>query len=263
MAKVRTTCPSTDNKYYLKSPTGYNKCILGNKDNKHNPRPTAKSCLPNCVGYAYGRYLEYWGLKSANLPTCNAKNWDDEAKKNKSVKYSKTPEEGAIIVFEGTTYGHVAFVEEIKANGDLFLSESNWSGVIFRNVTVKKSECYNYSAKLKCVGFVCNPNAPKVEKPKTEDKPKEDAPKPGNYKVNTALLNVRTGAGLNYRVKTFNELTSDAQKKIRILNHGRATNGYVDGLTFTASEVVYNKTDKLYWGKTPSGWVALKFCKKV
>lgn len=252
---IRTSCPKNDNKYYLKSPTGYNKCILGNKANKENPRPTAKSCLPNCVGYAYGRYLEYWKLEKAPLPTCNAKDWDNVAKTTKGITYKKTPEVGAVIVFEGTTYGHVAFVEEIKSNGDLLLSESNWSHAIFRNVTVKKANNYAYpSGGLKCVGFICNPNAPKA-KPKEESKPKAKYTV-GEYVVDTTLLNVRTGPSKSHRVKLFTEFTENAQREIRKLI-GRATNGYVKGLHFTALEISGD------WGRTPSGWVCLDYCKRV
>lgn len=79
----------------------------------------------------------------------------------------------------------------------------------------------------------------------------------GNYKVTANLLHVRTGAGTNYAKKTFSQLSADAQKKIKSLNGGKGADGYVKGVTFTASQVSGN------WGKTPSGWVCLDYCKKI
>ena len=52
--EVRTTVPDSKNKYYLKQPEGWSKCILGNPDNRLYPN----SVLCNCVGYAVGRFNE-------------------------------------------------------------------------------------------------------------------------------------------------------------------------------------------------------------
>ena len=83
---------------------------------------------------------------------------------------------------------------------------------------------------------------------------------PGNYKVNTSVLNVRVGPGTKYKVKPFTKLTKSAQSKIKKIS-GKAVNGYVKGLTFTCYEV---KPDGKYvWGRTPSGWVALDYCERV
>lgn len=79
----------------------------------------------------------------------------------------------------------------------------------------------------------------------------------GNYKVDTELLNVRKGAGTIYAKVKFKNMTADAQKKIKALNNGKPVDGYKKGLTFTVFQV---KGD---WGKTPSGWVNLKYCKKI
>ena len=250
---VRTTSPDNSNKYYISTfGGGYNNCIFGNINNPYKPRPSSYSVLPNCVGYAYGRYLEYYKLTSANLPTCNAKDWYAVAK-TRGFKCSTTPSVGSVAVFAGTTYGHVAFVERIEANGDLFLSESNWSHQFFRNVTVKKANGYAYSSALKLVGFIANPNV-KVEKPKTTTTKK--VYKKGNYKVTADVLNVRTGAGTKYSAKKYAQLTASAQKNILKLA-GYKANGYVKGLEFTVLEVKDN------WGRTPSGWVCLDYCKKI
>lgn len=259
---IRTTQPSNTNKYYLTpGGGGYNQCILGNAKNKYNKRPTTYSVLPNCVGYAYGRYLEYWNLTKANLPTCNAKDWYATAK-SAGFKCSTTPSVGAVVCFKGTTYGHVAFVEEIKSNGDLLLSESNWGHQIFRNVTVTKSSGYRYSSTLKLVGFIANPNPPKKQDPSTAAQPKTEPKQTakgyaiGDYKVTATILNVRTGPAKSYPAKTFNQFSASAQQQIKKLA-GEKINGYVNGLVCTVVEVKGN------FGRTPSGWICLDYCKKI
>lgn len=78
----------------------------------------------------------------------------------------------------------------------------------------------------------------------------------GDYKVIATKMNVREGAGTNYRIKELSELTESAQ------NQG----GYVNGVIFTALEVI-NKNNES-WARTPSGWVCLymngeEFCQKI
>lgn len=69
----------------------------------------------------------------------------------------------------------------------------------------------------------------------------------GTYKVNCSKLNVRTGAGTKYRIKSLNELTRSAR------NQG----GYVRGIKCTVTKVVGN------WGLTPSGYICLDYCIKI
>lgn len=78
----------------------------------------------------------------------------------------------------------------------------------------------------------------------------------GDYKVTSAdVLNVRKGAGTAYSKVKFKNLTKSAQNKILKLS-GKKIDGYVKGVTFTVTQV---KGD---WGKTPSGWVNLKYCER-
>ncbi len=70
----------------------------------------------------------------------------------------------------------------------------------------------------------------------------------GRYKVNTPSgVNVRTGPGINYRIKKLSELSKDAQSK----------GGYVNGTIFDVFEINKN------WGRTPSGWVSLDYAVKI
>ena len=78
----------------------------------------------------------------------------------------------------------------------------------------------------------------------------------GDYKVTTNVLNVRAGAGTSYATKTFGQFTAAAQKEIVRL-FGSKVNGFVNGMEFTVLEVKGN------WGRCPSGWVCLDYCKKI
>ena len=85
--------------------------------------------------------------------------------------------------------------------------------------------------------------------------PKADKYSTGNYVVEASLLNVRTGPGKNYKAKRHAQLTANARAEVEKLA-GYKANGYVKGLVCTVSEV---RGD---WGRTPSGWICLDYCKK-
>ena len=148
----RKTAPSYSNPYYLKAGRGgYNRCIL----------ISGNSCLPNCVGYAYGRTLEIGGATSnAKLPTCNAEDWLAVAKAN-GLKTGKTPKVGAVIVWRSGNLwngndgcGHVAVVEEVHADGSILVSQSNYGGTRFFLTTHKPP--YNIFGQT-FLGFIYNP----------------------------------------------------------------------------------------------------------
>ena len=69
----------------------------------------------------------------------------------------------------------------------------------------------------------------------------------GNYKVICdSRLNVRTGPGKGYGIKSLSQLTASA----------RAQGGYQKGVVFTAKEVKNLPGES--WARTPSGWVCLR-----
>lgn len=104
---------------------GYNYCIeINNGD-----------CLPNCVGYAWGRWREILG-KYHNLSRSNAENWYINV--NDGYERGNTPKLGAVICFrKGKVHngsdgaGHVAIVEEIKDNGVIVTSNSGYKSKRF------------------------------------------------------------------------------------------------------------------------------------
>ena len=78
----------------------------------------------------------------------------------------------------------------------------------------------------------------------------------GHYEVTTDVLTVRTGPGTNYDWLRYSQLTSNAQKQI-YEKSGSKPNGLVKGVQCDVSEIKSN------WGKIPSGWICLDYCKKV
>ena len=80
--------------------------------------------------------------------------------------------------------------------------------------------------------------------------------KTGSYKINASLLNVRSGAGTNYKAKTYNQLTANARQQNKKLGNYYA-NGYKKGVVCTVKSIKGN------WGYTNSGWICLDYCDKI
>ena len=152
----RTTPPaSNDKNWIITSYGGYNKCIEANHG----------SALPNCVGYAWGRWRELLGT-DPNLSTGNAETWWDY---NDGYKRGQSPKLGAVMVWQhGSSRdpggadgaGHVAVVEEIKADGTVVWSESGWGwtgGKIFQVSQGNKPNYVNWSG-YKFLGFIYLPD---------------------------------------------------------------------------------------------------------
>jgi hypothetical protein len=78
----------------------------------------------------------------------------------------------------------------------------------------------------------------------------------GRYMVNVNFLNVRKGAGTNYDKKLFSEFSKNAQDQIIKLN-GKKSNSLCKGVICDVSQI------KGEWGKIPSGWICLRYCKKI
>lgn len=123
MFSQRTSAPPRGNLLWVRSDYGgYNRILqTGNGS-------SGGWTLPNCTGYAYGRFMECQGITSCNLkhsPGANAKNWYGY---NDGYGRGNTPYLGAVVCWSGGGYGHVAIVEQIFSNTDIIWSESNWSG---------------------------------------------------------------------------------------------------------------------------------------
>lgn len=113
-------------KYYIrKSAGGYSPCIEGN--GAFGLRPFPGSVLPNCVGFATGRFNEKLELGSCKyLGNRNAKEFTIFAKQQ-GLEMGPDPAEGACMVWGGSGDGHVAIVEKVIDNDTVQTSESGWS----------------------------------------------------------------------------------------------------------------------------------------
>lgn len=147
----RLTAPSEKDKYWIKSTKGgLNDCI----------EIRSGSVLPNCVGYAWGRFYELTGEKP-RLANLNAEDWYGNT--SDGYKRSAAPKLGAVACWrKGKVWnsadgcGHVAIVEEIKENGDIVCSNSAYGGTRFYVSTYSKSAGYN-SGSLVFQGFILPP----------------------------------------------------------------------------------------------------------
>ena len=78
----------------------------------------------------------------------------------------------------------------------------------------------------------------------------------GRYEVTANVLTVRSGPGTNYSWKRYSQLTSNAQSQV-LRKCGYRPNGIVYGVQCDVIEISGK------WGKIPSGWICLDYCKKI
>ena len=149
MYTPRLTAPSTTDKYWLHtSAGGLNSCIY----------IAGGSVLPNCVGYAWGRFYEI--LKSKpKLSRRNAEEWYGYT--TDGYERGQTPKLGAVVCWAKgkTNYGadgagHVAIVEQVNADGSIVTSNSGYGGKRFWTKTLKPPYAMSgYTFQ----GFIYNP----------------------------------------------------------------------------------------------------------
>lgn len=186
--KPRTRAPSmSDPLWRHTSVGGKNECILIKNG----------SCIPNCVGYAWGRFYEIIGQRPT-LSKNNAESWYPYIADG--YRRSPIPALGAVacwskgVVGVGSDgAGHVAIVEEIKANGDIVTSNSGYGSSRFWMQTFKKANGYAMSG-YKFQGFILPPvdfgNAPAT--PVETTTPAQENFKPYRVKITTNALNIRS-----------------------------------------------------------------------
>ena len=78
----------------------------------------------------------------------------------------------------------------------------------------------------------------------------------GTYRVNANVLNVRTGPGTKYKIKSYKQLTANARYQNKKLGN-QYTNGLKLGVITTVTKIQNG------FGLTPSGWIALSYCTKI
>ena len=168
--------PAAGNPYYnTKSVGGYSPCIKGNPKNRNKDL----NVLPNCVGYAVGRFNEIYheimgGSGCEYLGNTNAANFIDLARKQ-GLTITQRPTLGGCMVWRGgnTGEGHVAIVEMDLGNR-VITSESEYYGkqfVIYQRFGDGwKYGCYWMGASYTYLGCIQNP----AVKPKEKDMTKAE-----------------------------------------------------------------------------------------
>ena len=185
---ARTTKPGAGNKYYIKKANGgYSDAIEGS--------PKDKDCnvLANCVGYAYGRFNEIgaWG-SCKYLSPVNAK---DFMKYKGSLATGTTPKLGACMVWQDSSYGHVAIVEKVISNTEVLTSESAWGSSAFYTKTRTKGSNGNWGYGGTFLGFIYNPAECCNETPKVENTTEIKVGDIVNFTGNTHYVNSTTTTG--------------------------------------------------------------------
>ena len=151
--------PENGNPYYNRKATGgYNPCIYGNPQR----RESGLNVLPNCTGYATGRFNEIGGYNACKyLGNTNACNYIDIARKQ-GLEISLEPKHGGCMVWKGgaTGEGHVAIVELILGKR-IVTSESEYYGKAFtlyqRFGSNWSDGCYWMGSSYTYLGCIVNP----------------------------------------------------------------------------------------------------------
>ena len=141
--------PTETNLYYIKTTKGgYNKCIQIKSNG---------SVLPNCTGYAWGRFMECQpNVHNCNLSRANAELWYPNV--SDGYQRGNTPKLGAVICWHSTkSGGHVAIVEHIYDNGDIQTSNSAYGGRRFYRKKLTRSSNYYMGSAYTFQGFIYNP----------------------------------------------------------------------------------------------------------
>lgn len=163
--KPRLTRPEPGNKYYItRSAGGYSNAILGNP----KYRDKISNVLPNCVGYAVGRFNEIGGYNYIKwLTPSNAERFIYYAQKQ-GLEITQKPSLGACMVWASGSIqtgndgaGHVAIVEEILSDTKVRTSESGWySATPFWTQVREKGSNGNWgerASSYQFLGFIKNP----------------------------------------------------------------------------------------------------------
>ena len=149
----RLSAPSASNKNWIStSKGGYNQCLVIDK--------RTGSCLPNCVGYAWGRWRELLG-KAPSLSRSNAENWYET---HDGYSRGTKPKPGAVICWRkgkvgvgSDGAGHVAIVEKVNSDGSITCSNSSYGGRRFWLFTKKAP--YSIGTGYVFQGFIYLPKS--------------------------------------------------------------------------------------------------------
>lgn len=162
-----------------------------------------------------------------------------------------------------STGGHYIVLAYMKDNNtiavfDPYMYANKFNTASRRNkVSVSGNTVFISYSNMKNYGLYSNLYC--FEAPVTQNKVPTQVSSASKYSTGTyqttANVNVRTGAGTNYKAKTTKQLTANARAQNKKLGNGNY-NGYLKGVVCTVTKVEGN------WGYTASGWICLDYAKK-
>lgn len=132
--------PDIYSNYYIRRVAGgWSPCVEGN--NAHGLLPFAGSVLPNCSGFATGRFNELLSMGDCTyLGSADGGNFMNFAGPQ-GLNTGSTPQVGAAIVWKNSGEGHVAIVEQIISPTEIICSESGWDWT--SNIWEYRTHYYN------------------------------------------------------------------------------------------------------------------------
>lgn len=131
---MRTSKPSNNKNFITTGSGGWNTCIKG------YPMDPNANVLANCVGYASGRFNEIINIArdssgcTYKTLNCNAVGFKERAEAA-GLQTGSTPRKGAIMCWGNSGAGHVAIVERVDSNNQVYTSESGYGSTAFWNQT--------------------------------------------------------------------------------------------------------------------------------
>lgn len=120
--------PNINSNYYImQSYGGWSPCVQGN--NAHGLRPFAGSVLPNCVGFATGRFNEMMGLGACTYLGSTDAMYFMQFASSQGLATGSVPRVGACMVWDDAAGegGHVAIVESVVDGDTVTTYESGWN----------------------------------------------------------------------------------------------------------------------------------------
>lgn len=195
-----------------------------------NGGQVAKKSYPLGASYIRGYGRPLWN-ESANIEDRE----EEPAKETKVDTIKVTAKEGLNIRKEPNTECSILGAYVYNTSKDIYEIKGNWGR------TQDGWICLDYTDYSKSTN---TSNTTSTKKYTT-----------GRYIVNTEVLTVRKGPGTNYDWLRYSELTSNAQSQV-YSKCGYKPNGLCAGVICDVSEI------KGKWGKIPSGWICLDYCKK-
>lgn len=212
--KPRLTAPSTTDKCWIHyTAGGYNYCI----EIEHG------SCLPNCVGYAWGRWRELLG-KSPKLSKGDASGWWTFKDGYERTQY---PRLGSVICLDDGGYGHVGVVEAYEQRtGTITVSQSAYNGLRFYLTDIKPP--YDYG-RFRCQGFIHLPDSVPLPKAGTEPGPTKISHVPTMFtfpdvgKTKQLVPQTSDGSKPSFSTSDAKVATVDKNGKVTSVGAGTAT----------------------------------------